>query len=43
MTTPGTRVAGRLVHRLGTRNHDKLIEALPAVSGLIFIAKALTT
>ncbi|MXY33990.1 MAG: sulfite exporter TauE/SafE family protein [Boseongicola sp. SB0664_bin_43] len=43
MTIPGTRIASRLVHRMGNRTHDKLIEALIAVSGLVFIARALTT
>lgn len=42
VTFPGTWVASRLVLRMGTRIHNGLIEALIAVSGLIFIAKAVT-
>ncbi|MEM7043225.1 MAG: sulfite exporter TauE/SafE family protein [Pseudomonadota bacterium] len=42
ITLPGTWLASRLVHRMGTRIHDRLIETLIAVSGLIFIAKAVT-
>lgn len=41
VTFPGTWLASRLVHRMGTRIHDRLIEGLIAVSGVIFIAKAL--
>lgn len=42
ITLPGTWVASRLVRRMGARVHDKLIEALIAVSGLIFIAQAVS-
>lgn len=40
ITIPGTWVASRLVHRMGTRVHNHLIESLIAVSGLIFLMKA---
>jgi uncharacterized membrane protein YfcA len=42
LTFPGTWLASRLIHRMGTSVHNQLIEALIAISGLIFIAKALT-
>ena len=42
VTFPGTWVASRLVNWMGTRVHDHLIEALIAVSGLIFLVKAVT-
>lgn len=40
ITIPGTWVASRLVHRMGTRGHDRLIEALIAIAGAIFVIKA---
>jgi len=42
ITVPGTWVASRLVKRMGTGIHDRLIEALIATSGIIFIVKAVT-
>lgn len=41
VTFPGTWVASRLVRLMGTRVHDYLIEALIAVSGIVFIYNAL--
>lgn len=43
ITFPGTWVASLLVHRMGTRVHDRLIEALIAFSGLFFVVRALTS
>ena len=40
VTFPGTWVASRLVRLMGTRVHDYLIEALIAVSGIVFIYNA---
>jgi len=40
-TFPGTWVASRLVHHMGAQLHDRLIEILIGVSGIIFICKAL--
>ncbi len=42
MTFPGTWVASLMVHRMGTKVHDRLIEVLIAVSGLFFIYEAVT-
>lgn len=41
ITFPGTWVASRLVRLMGTKVHDRLIEALIAISGFIFIAQAI--
>jgi len=41
ITLPGTWVASRMVRRMGAGVHDTLIETLIAVSGLIFITRAL--
>jgi len=40
VTFPGTWAASRLVRLMGTRVHDYLIEALIAVSGIVFIYDA---
>lgn len=42
ITFPGSWVASLLVRWMGARVHDRLIEALIAVSGCIFIARAMT-
>ncbi|MES0826420.1 TSUP family transporter [Ruegeria sp. SCP11] len=42
ITVPGTWLASRLVHRMGTRIHNHLIEALIAISGALFILRAVT-
>lgn len=42
ITFPGTWVASRLVRLMGTRVHNHLIEALIAISGLVFIYKAVS-
>lgn len=42
ITIPGTWLASRLVNRMGTRIHNHFIEALIAVSGMIFIVRAAT-
>ncbi len=42
MTVPGTWLASRLVHRMGTRIHNHLIEAIIAISGVLFIVRAVT-
>ena len=40
VTFPGSWLASKLVHRMGTRIHDRLIEALIAAAGAIFIYKS---
>jgi uncharacterized membrane protein YfcA len=40
VTFPGTWAASRLVRLMGPRVHDHLIEALIAVSGIVFIYDA---
>ena len=40
VTFPGTWIASRIVHRMGTRIHSQLIEILIVGAGLVFIFKA---
>jgi uncharacterized membrane protein YfcA len=42
ITFPGSWIASKLVHRMGTRIHNHLIEALIAGSGTVFLIRALT-
>ena len=42
ITIPGTWLASRLVHKMGARIHNHLIEALIAVSGVLFVVRAFT-
>ena len=41
VTFHGSWVASRLVHRMGNRIHNQLIEAVIAIAGAVFIFRAL--